>query len=63
MASRKFDFYNLLSVKYLCSHERDSLRIFIMYFYSSVTCAHFNHLVLLLYILYELWLKRLASCK
>ena len=53
MASRKFDIYNLLSVKYLYSHECDSLRIFIMYFYTSVICAHFNHVVLLLYI-YEL---------
>ena len=50
VASRKFDIYDLLSVKYLYSHKCDSLRIFIMYFYTSVTCAHFNHVVLLLYI-------------
>ena len=49
MASGKFDIYNLLSVKYLYSHECDSLRIFIMYFYTLVTSAHFNHAVLLLY--------------
>ena len=49
VASRKFDIYDLLSVKYLYSHKCDSLRIFIMYFCTSVTCAHFNHVVLLLY--------------
>lgn len=37
VASRKFDIYDLLSVKYLYSHKCDSLWIFIMYFYTSVT--------------------------
>ena len=44
MASRKFDIYDLLSVKYLYSHKCDSLRIFI-----NNVFLYFSNVVLLVY--------------